>query len=290
MNRQLPRYLLDKYQLMWTVAFTALFALASLFVAAPFCDNIWLGTHPLPVYLLSGAFVLVALLVMILDRVAMYWTGRRGRLSIAAFGLWNLAEILFIAVIYACFTALYCLVDEDSGSMRWLRVFLGSCLFGLVGLGVPALVSSLIMTVVKKDNIVRLTDFSNIVTDSPEKPYEDKRITLFDGNGVLKISINEDNLYFIESDDNYIKVWYTDSVGEVKQYMLRCPLKTVEDSFAGSVLVRCHRKFIVNINKVCILKAEKEGYKITLGLDGVDAIPISRTYERSVLARFNSRQ
>ena len=36
--------------------------------------------------------------------------------------------------------------------MRWLRVFLGSCVFGLVGLGVPALVSSLIMTVVKKDN------------------------------------------------------------------------------------------------------------------------------------------
>ena len=34
LNRQLPRYLLDKYQLMWTVAFTALFALASLFVAA----------------------------------------------------------------------------------------------------------------------------------------------------------------------------------------------------------------------------------------------------------------
>ena len=27
-------------------------------------DNIWLGTHPLPVYLLSGAFVLVSLLVM----------------------------------------------------------------------------------------------------------------------------------------------------------------------------------------------------------------------------------
>ena len=71
--------------------------------------------------------------------------------------------------------------------------------------------------------------------------------------------------------------------------MLRCPLKTVEESFAGSELVRCHRKFIVNITKVRILKSGKEGYKIDLGLDGVEFIPISKTYEQNVLARFNSR-
>lgn len=71
--------------------------------------------------------------------------------------------------------------------------------------------------------------------------------------------------------------------------MLRCPLKTVEDSFADSDLVRCHRKYIVNITKVKILKAEKEGYKISLGIDGADTIPISKTYEQNVLARFNSR-
>ena len=71
--------------------------------------------------------------------------------------------------------------------------------------------------------------------------------------------------------------------------MLRCRLKTVEDSFAGSVLVRCHRKFIVNITKVRILKSEKEGYRISLGLDNVDTIPISKTYEKNVLSRFNSR-
>ena len=228
---------------------------------------------------------IVSLLVMILDRVAMYWTGRRGRLSIAAFGLWNLAEILCIAVIYACFTALYCLVDEDSGSMRWLRVFLGSCVFGLVGLGVPALVSSLIMTVVKKDNIVRLTDFSNIVTDSPEKPYEDKRITLFDGNGVLKISINEDNLYFIESDDNYIKVWYTDSESKLQNYFLRCRLKTVEESFMGSSLVRCHRKYIVNIDKVKALSKGTGGYTIIMNNPHIPQLPVSKTYEQAVLDR-----
>ena len=132
-------------------------------------------------------------------------------------------------------------------------------------------------------------NYSNVVSDAPVKPYEEKRITLFDSNGVLKFSVDADNLYYIESDDNYIKVWYTDSDGTVKQYMLRCSLKTVEDSFAGSTLVRCHRKFIVNIGKVHILRAGKDGYKINIGLDNVDLIPISKTYEQNVLARFNSR-
>ena len=71
--------------------------------------------------------------------------------------------------------------------------------------------------------------------------------------------------------------------------MLRCRLKTVEDSFAGSDLVRCHRKYIVNITKVRILKAEKEGYRISFGIDSIGTIPISRTYEQNVLARFNSK-
>lgn len=132
-------------------------------------------------------------------------------------------------------------------------------------------------------------NYSNVVSDTPVKPYEEQRITLFDSNGVLKFSVDADNLYYIESDDNYIKVWYTDCDGTVKQYMLRCSLKTVEDSFAGSMLVRCHRKFIVNISKVRILRAGKDGYKINIGLDNVDLIPISKTYEQNVLARFNSR-
>ena len=154
---------------------------------------------------------------------------------------------------------------------------------------VPFALSSLAYALQDKDNTIRLMNYGNVVSDKPAVPYSDKRITLFDNNGVLKFSISSDNLYFIESDDNYIKAWYMDSAGEMKQYMLRCRLKTVEDSFADSELVRCHRKYIVNIRKVSILKSEKEGYKIDFDIDSLCPIPISKTYEQAVLARFNSR-
>ena len=116
-----------------------------------------------------------------------------------------------------------------------------------------------------------------------------KRITLFDNSGALKFDISPSNLFFIESDDNYIQVWYTDSSGEMRKYMLRCRLKTVEDSFAGSDLVRCHRKYIINIRKVRVLSSGKDGYTIELENDSTPRIPVSKTYEQAVLARFNSR-
>lgn len=289
-NSQLPRYLLDRYQSVWTVTFTALFSLVALFVASPFCANMWLGAGSMPLYLLSAAFMASSLAVIAIDRSLMARAARRRSMDVAGYVAWLIAEVPVLALLYVCFTSLACALGAIPPVEDWPSLFLGACLFALLCIGVPALVSAKLLGVVEENNVVRLTNFSNVVSDSPEKPYEDKRITLFDSSGALKISINEDNLYFIESDDNYIKVWYTVSTGEVRQYMLRCPLKTVEDSFSGSVLVRCHRKFIVNINKVCILRSEKEGYKITLGLDGVDSIPISKTYEQNVLSRFNSRQ
>jgi DNA-binding LytR/AlgR family response regulator len=141
----------------------------------------------------------------------------------------------------------------------------------------------------EKDNTIRLMNYDNVVSDAPAYPVADRRITLFDNSGVLKFSIHSDNLYFIESDDNYIQVWYTDSTGTMKKYMLRCRLKTVEDSFADSDLVRCHRKFIVNIRKVRLLSSSRDGYILDLESDATPQIPVSKTYEQAVLARFNSR-
>ena len=71
--------------------------------------------------------------------------------------------------------------------------------------------------------------------------------------------------------------------------MLRCRLKTVEESFRGSSLVRCHRKYIVNMQKVRILRKEKDGYELDLGNDAIKPIPISKTYSENVLSLFNNR-
>ena len=90
----------------------------------------------------------------------------------------------------------------------------------------------------------------------------------------------------MEADDNYIKVWYADPQGALQTYMLRCRLKTVEESFAGSDLIRCHRKFIVNMQKVKLLQKVGSVYEITLDNEAIAPIPVTKTYIGNVLERF----
>ena len=68
--------------------------------------------------------------------------------------------------------------------------------------------------------------------------------------------------------------------------MLRCRLKTVEDSFKGSSLVRCNRKYIVNIKKVSTLRKESSGYVIDLGKEEIPALPVTKTYTDTILSYF----
>ena len=136
---------------------------------------------------------------------------------------------------------------------------------------------------------MRLTNMGDVVSDQPASVAGEEIITLSDNEGTMKLSVRQHSIFFIESDDNYIKVWYEDHTGAVKQYMLRCRLKTVEASFAGSELIRCHRKYIINISKVQVLSKKKEGYAIELEGDVFPEIPVSKTYESAVLSRFNSR-
>ena len=129
-------------------------------------------------------------------------------------------------------------------------------------------------------------NFSNVVSDEPVNTGKEQKITLFDSSGVLKLALSLSNLYYIESDDNYIKVWYVDSKGVLQKYILRCRLKTVEESFKGSSLVRCHRKYIVNTERVKVLRKEGDSFVLELDKESITPIPVTKTYEKTVLDIF----
>ncbi|MCR4824081.1 MAG: LytTR family transcriptional regulator DNA-binding domain-containing protein, partial [Bacteroidales bacterium] len=280
----------EKRQIWTTVVYTALFSLVFILVSIPFSNNAWFALGASQAFFYTLAFVLIAAAVVILSRLMLSRCHGLKHFTLLFYIMWVIAEVLVVSLLYTFFTYQGVELGIISPYLRsTAAVFISALVYTAVCLCVPYFFSALHFALQDKDNTIRLMNYGNVVSDRPAVPYNDNRITLFDNNGVLKFSISSDNLYFIESDDNYIKVWYMDSSGEMKQYMLRCRLKTVEDSFADSELVRCHRKYIVNIRKISILKSEKEGYKIDFDIDSIEPIPISKTYEQAVLARFNSR-
>ena len=290
-SKQVPRYLLGKHQLVATVTFAAFFSLVFLVLSIPFSHNAWFALGRSDMFLFTVVFYLIALAIVIVSKMLMYTRRNARNFTVTHYVLWNFAEILLIAVIYSFFTAegdKYGIIALEDKSL--LHILLGALGYASLSLGVPYIIAAQYFQIEEKDNTIRLMSYGSVVSDVPIAPSDEQRITLFDNSGVLKFSISPENLFFIESDDNYIQVWYTDSSGEMHKYMLRCRLKTVEESFSDSDLVRCHRKYIVNIRKVRILSSGKDGYSIELEGDTTHVIPVSKTYEQAVLARFNSRQ
>ena len=73
----------------------------------------------------------------------------------------------------------------------------------------------------------------------------------------------------------------------LKKYILRSRLKTIEESFKGTSLIRCNRKYIVNVDKIKVLRKEDDGYVIDLDNEEVPPIAVTKTYVQNVLSRFS---
>jgi hypothetical protein len=286
MNKKLPEYLLGKYQLIGTVTFSVLFAIVFLNIYIPFSDTAWFGLGQSDMFMGTLVFIFVSILTLIASRTLMYRSKRLFELTYLEYTLWCIGEIILIGAFYTNLTV------EITGGLdeRKIDIFGRSLLYGTIALGVPYLISGMYFSINDKNKTIRLMSYENVVTDEAPLPENSlKKITLFDNSGSLKMSLNLDSLYYIESDDNYIKVWYTDSKGELKQYMLRCRLKTVEESFKGC-LVRCNRKYIVNIEKVKVLRKESDAYVLELDNEAIPTLPVTKTYTDIVLAYFTEKQ
>jgi len=287
---KIPAYLLGKYQTMATVVIAALFSLFLLLISLPFSQNPWFKIETPKALGYAVVFYLIAIFIISVSKRAIYHLYKtRQEMSYLLFIIWDLAEIILIALLYTIFTIR---ADEngliDIGTMGKVMIYFDAMSYCLMSLGVPYIISAMYFAIIDKNNTIRVMNYSTVISDEVLLPKDEKKITLFDNSGVLKLSVSSTNLYFIESDDNYIKVWYTDSQGVLKQYMLRCRLKTVEESFSGSGLIRCHRKYIVNMDKVKVLRREKDGYEMELDNDSIKPIPVTKTYEENILTRFNS--
>ena len=285
-NERLPKYLLGKYQLIGTVTFSVLFALGFLNIYIPFSETAWFGLGDSSTFLYTLAFIMVCIAILICSRMLMYKSRSKFEMTFIGYTIWCIFEILAITGFYTWLTVNIIWPDITE---IWF-VFGKALKNGSIALGLPYLISGMYFAIIDKNNTIRLMNYENVVTDEPPRPDSQKqKITLFDNSGALKLSLNPENLYYIESDDNYIKVWYTDSKGELKQYMLRCRLKTVEESFKGSPLVRCHRKYIVNLSKVSMLRKESDGYVLDLDKEEIPPISVTKTYTDSVLSHFTEQ-
>lgn len=275
-EKPIPPYINEKQNIVRLVLFTALFALVFINTYSPFGADRWYNLTRLEFFTYSSLTILVGVLVVMISRIIMYRVCKKHTINIWQYLVWICAEIFSMALTYALFEKLFLsdgrlLTDLIKNSSR------NTALVLLLPYSILWLYFSWRD---KKEQIERLADFP------PFSENSRNMIPFYDDKGILKFSVKKENLLYLESAENYVNICYLNK-GKVSKYLLRDTLKKIEESFAGTEIVRCHRSYIVNFEKVKVIRKDKDGLKLEFDSPSMADIPVSKTYVNAVMQTFS---
>lgn len=94
-----------------------------------------------------------------------------------------------------------------------------------------------------------------------------------------RVSVYIDNLVFIESASNYIKIYYTQQ-DKLSYSIVRMTMKkAAEITEPYLAFFRCHRAYIVNLDRIERIDGNAQGYKLKLS-SAEDLIPVSKNLNK----------
>ena len=275
-KRPIPSYLNEKQNIVRLILFTSLFALVFINAYSPFGADRWYNLTKLEFFTYSSLTILVGVLVVVISRIIMYHLSRKLSLNIWQYLLWIFAEILSMALTYALFEKLFL---KDSRLFTDL-VRTSSRNTALVLLLPYSILWLYFSWRDKKEQIERLAD-APAFSDNTRS-----MIPFYDDKGILKFSIKKENLLYLESAENYVNICYHNK-GKVSKYLVRDTLKKLEENFSGTEIIRCHRYYIVNFEKVKVIRKDRDGLKLEFDNPSVTDIPVSKTYVNNVMQTFS---
>lgn len=274
--------LLEPGNMVSGLTFSVLYALVFLVIYSPYSETSWFGVAKSESFLLTTTFVVVSVLFLIISRTAMFFVSKKMTMNYLKYSIWLLCEVILIGVFHAILSIVYVKMEDYSESFLITK----SIMITLLALGVPYVTTAMWSIIKEMHNTLLVTDSNEVASDGEAIAQNIDIINIADNKGVLKLSVKLDNLYYIKAEDNYTIVYYTRN-GMLYRYMIRCKIQTIEDNFKNTPLMRCHRTYIVNYQKIKVLRHESDGFYIDLDFEGIDPIPVSKTYTNTVVSRFS---
>ena len=204
----------------------------------------------------------ILLVVMLISRLIMPAINRRSPMTRIQYFLGCLFEILFASG----FVGLYLWLFAKNGQAYF--VFFGYVMVYLsVAMIIPYIILFLYNQVTEKEEM--LDDASRIV--------QGEKIRFLDERGNVKLIVSQSSILYIQSDENYLRIYYIDD-GKINTYLLRSSMKRIEEMCAKNGLIRCHRSYFVNKDRVKVLQKDKEFTYAILDVENAAHIPVSKNY------------
>jgi hypothetical protein len=273
-KQEIPEYLINRKNTIIQIAFTTLFAFVFINIYMPFGAENWYQINEWQFFYLSGAVVLTGMVTVILSRLLLFYLKRNHLVTIALYAWLIASEVIFMGGFYTVFEIVI-LHDKRPTFDILFNAVQNTTLILLI----PYLLSSLFFAwsdiKAKFEQVVRKQQWDSNV----------RMIPFSDENGKLRFTLPAQYVLYLESDDNYIKVYYLDS-NQVRINMFRGSMKLLERDLRSYPVYRCHRSYFVNALNVKQLRRGKRGYEILLDAPKEIIVPVSKTYLKFIISKF----
>ena len=283
MNKLIPDYLISKKNIIKFLIFTALFSMVFINIYKPFGSAYWkeTSTSQTEFFLISGVMVMAGIFILAFSRAIMYILAKHLHLAYWRYFTWIVVEIAVIALIYS-FTMKFGYKDYKQPT-DFIDFFYTAFFYTALVLFLPYVVTWLYFALQDAEDMIKKI--------TAEESFVDFGVELLhfkDDKDTLRFSISSNNLLFIETADNYLEINYLNK-GKVARFFLRNSMKAVEEKFDSRPLLRCHRSYMINIEKIKVLRKEKDGVFLVLDIEGLPDIPVSKNYVEKVTRIFSKQ-
>ena len=302
-SSEIPKFLVSQRYISVVIAFILVFSVLFLLIYRPFSLAVWFSVDNSLRFGFTMLFYFGAIVTLILSRVLMYSVQNRIELTPITYMWWIMGENLIISLEYTLLTVNYFPIEGLSTPMLATRALMCVTLI----LAIPNAIVSFYAAYRSKCEELEVSQYQlqkmreeyrllenntlhelKAAQQLPAKPEPAPRmINLYDNGGTLRLTLNIDSLYYLESEDNYIRIFYKHN-DKILSYMLRSRTRSIEESLKGTCMVRCHRSFIVNINKISVMEEEKRMHYIRLDDETIKRIPVSKSYYDTLVTSLNT--
>ena len=142
-----------------------------------------------------------------------------------------------------------------------------------------------------RENLHRATEINKDIQENKSHPAERKP-----DNPLIKFKAENNKDYFethlssiisVSSQDNYVE-FIVEKDAKIQKVLLRTTLSKVEETLSGySDFFRCHRAFIINLNKIKLVEGNSQGYRIKME-EIQEPIPVARPKNKALKTHIHS--
>lgn len=250
------------------ILITGIFAFVFTNVFEPFGIYNSLDKNDLEIFLEINIAITSVFVALILSQFII-----RNLLKITSFTylsivFWFLFESILIGALWSLLTILI-----DGNNPLFFNLWITNIVECIFLIGLPYFATLTYLSFKEKTKtVIELQDSIN-----EQKIDQNTVISFKESSNKEKLSIRLGDIFYIESDDNYIIVHFSINK-QLEKMMLRNSIKKMEVELLPYGIIRCHRSYMVNPINISRKEKTTKGLNLFFKTFEQSVVPVSKTY------------